>query len=102
MSALSDLVKYAQVGDVRYIRGEHDEPYSRSNEAATELAYLRQVERQARILLEIHEKRGSYWHLGDDSDEEVPAWELIYQSSLERDRVLTALDALFKHPVAEK
>ena len=37
MSALSDLVKYAQTGDVRYQRGDYNEKYSRANEAAAEL-----------------------------------------------------------------
>jgi hypothetical protein len=41
MSALSDLVKYAQIGDVIYKRGEHNQPYSRANEAAADLAALR-------------------------------------------------------------
>jgi hypothetical protein len=44
MSALSDLVKYAQVGDVIYKRGDHEHPYERANEAAAELTRLQAVE----------------------------------------------------------
>jgi multidrug resistance efflux pump len=40
MSALSDLVKYAQMGDVRYIRGDHNERFDRTNQAGVELAAL--------------------------------------------------------------
>jgi hypothetical protein len=43
MSALSDLVKYAQMGDVIYKRGEHNQPYSRANEAAAELERLQAI-----------------------------------------------------------
>ncbi len=57
------------------------------------IAYLEQVERIARRLLEVYDSRGSYWYTGDEDDEEVAAWEEVYQSSLERDRALCDLAA---------
>lgn len=54
MSALSDLVKYAQMGEVVYMRGDTIREYSRAKEAAAELAALRA---RVTVLEELNEQR---------------------------------------------
>jgi hypothetical protein len=53
MSALSDLVKYAQMGDVVYSRGGQIRYYSRAKDAAEELARLHAAANVAREAIDL-------------------------------------------------
>ena len=97
MSALSDLVKYAQVGDVRYVRAEYNELYSRANEAAAELvakderiADLEAIVKVSRKLMNAHDKQTTNGYLVIRSDGETEAWLLF--SEQERDEALSELE----------